>query len=66
MNEITLKQILQASEELLKEHLPAVGQPMSGGYKKRFLEFCRFLVLSIFEFRHRVSYFLQTKLYFVH
>lgn len=56
MNDITLKQILQASGKLLKEHLPAVGQPVSGGYKKRFFEFCHFLVLSIFEFRHRISY----------
>lgn len=48
LNEITLKQILQASGELLKERLPAVGQPVSCGYKKRFFEFCHFLVLSIF------------------
>lgn len=55
MNEITLKQILQASGEVLEEHLPAVDQPVSGGYKKRvffffnFVSFwfCQFLNLDI-------------------
>lgn len=46
MNEITLKQILQASGRLLEEHLPAVDRLVSGGYKKRVF----FLILSLFGF----------------